>query len=219
MPLNFQCSTTFPLSDFCADLCLGFTNLSVLLCIIAIVSLLLGANFVFQTICLIALSVLINVALKGAFKIPLSPKLHLNGYAFPSGHMQLATVFYGWLALYLPFKWYRCFFILVLAGVGISLCHYDYHSASDIIAGLACGFCIIQLYQYILHHFKTTHIVFGVWFLSSTLIIWVGIRYTIIPSHAYVAYIVLLVCLILERVLYRRGFIACWQPIECVSMR
>ena len=45
---------------------------------------------------LACLSIIVNVALKGTFKVPLPPELHV-GYAFPSGHMQFATVFYGWI--------------------------------------------------------------------------------------------------------------------------
>ncbi len=93
--------------DLIANAILYFNNWPIILPISIVSALILGRIFFFQTICLVSFNIVVNAALKGLFKIPLSPTLHKLGYSFPSGHMQLVTVFYIWIALYFPFRTYR----------------------------------------------------------------------------------------------------------------
>ena len=113
-------------------------------------------------------SVLINASLKFYFKTPLMP--HLGpGYAFPSGHTQFATVFYGWLALSNFYKT-RYFFLLITA-IGFSTFDQHFHSINEIIAGFLIGFLIIEIFhQTPILNYKKSLFIFNT--LLLTYILW-----------------------------------------------
>ena len=109
--------------------------------------------------CLLLMSMLLNTALKSIFNIPLPAGL--NGLAFPSGHMQSAVVFYGWIAYRCPQKWVRAAVSIVLVGLGQALVHFGYHRYVDIAGALFFG--LIALYGYcgiqaIQRHQKNKHL-------------------------------------------------------------
>lgn len=153
----------------------------------------------YQAACLALFSILVNVALKGLFKVPLSPVLGKIGYAFPSGHMQLATVFYSWLALHSASKFFRVLVFMILMSVGFSLVHYGYHDRADVLAGFLCGAGLILGCRIMLFSMP---LIFP-WFLvvgASLLMIAEGLIYPVIPRHAWYAYGVLLVLVFLGRI-------------------
>lgn len=91
--------------------------------------------------------------LKNIWQIPLPLHLVLEGYAFPSGHMQGATVFYGWIML-------QCRSIIVtlicsgiMLGVAFGLLHFGYHIPRDIFGALGFALLTIALYHYLLTKF------------------------------------------------------------------
>lgn len=43
----------------------------------------------YHAACLVFLAILLNVALKSTFQVPLSAALGKTGFAFPSGHMMV----------------------------------------------------------------------------------------------------------------------------------
>ena len=190
--------------DILIDILLAFANFPVIFCIGIIILLTLGRPFLFQTACLLCFDIIVNVALKASFKVPLSPYLHTLGYAFPSGHMQLATVFYVWLALHIPFWWYRIITVLLLSGIGAGLIHYGYHNLSEVLAGCLCGLLIVSVYQYALNHVKN----YLPWILltvGSLLMIYNELTYQTIPhAYAWKAYGLLAILIIIEqRILWR----------------
>ena len=138
--------------DIIADVSLAFTSESVVIFFLLAFSLHYGRLFFFQTVSFVLFAVINNMVLKTLFTIPLEPYLHHAGYAFPSGHMQFATVFYTWLALYSVSWLSRVFLALLLIGIGFGLVHYGYHSIDDVLAGLTVGLVLVMLYRYALHH-------------------------------------------------------------------
>jgi membrane-associated phospholipid phosphatase len=141
--------------DIIGDISLSFTSEQVVLLVLLAFSLHYGRLFFFQTISFVLFAVITNMALKTLFSIHLEPYLHHAGYAFPSGHMQFATTFYTWLALYsASASWIkRSFVALLLAGVGTGLVRYGYHSIDDVLAGLIVGLVLVLLYRYALRHY------------------------------------------------------------------
>jgi len=101
----------------------------------------------FHAICLIMLSMIVNPALKSTFKVPLSPEL-AGDFALPSGHMQLAVILYGWLALNYKNKAFRSSMAAVVCAVAFGLMQAGYHNALDIIAAIAAGAAVLFAYNY-----------------------------------------------------------------------
>ena len=86
----------------------------------------------YHTACITLLSMIINVALKHTFQLPLSLNIGHIGYAFPSGHMQLAAVFYGFLALHTKKPRLYLLTLILLGGIGFGIVHFNYHNWTDI---------------------------------------------------------------------------------------
>jgi hypothetical protein len=172
------------LTDTLADIMLAFSNLPVVLLITLSGFFLINSTVFFQGACLAAFDIVVNVALKGTFKISLS---QASSFAFPSGHMQLSVVFYVWLALCL-FAWRgRSLIACLLCGIGASLIHYGYHDLPDVLGGLVAGLILVKLFQYLLQICPTIWhwILLG---LASVLMVYNAIEYPIIPFHTWVAY-------------------------------
>jgi len=96
--------------------------------------------------------------LKDLWKIPLPAHIDPNGYAFPSGHMQMAATFYGYLMLQYKHIAVRASCSLIIIMVGLSLMHFGYHELRDILGGLGFAALTIASYHYIhKHYFKQHH--------------------------------------------------------------
>ncbi|KTC88018.1 MULTISPECIES: phosphatase PAP2 family protein [Legionella] len=100
----------------------------------------------YHAVCLIFLTILVNVALKLSFQVPLSPALHKKGYAFPSGHMQLVTTLYTWLAFRVKNWWLSLAIAALLIGIALSLVHFGYHTYYQVLAG--AFFALLLLISY-----------------------------------------------------------------------
>jgi hypothetical protein len=98
---------------------------------------------------LVLLSILINVALKVTFQIPLPPSLGKQWFAFPSGHMQMAVVFYGWFMANCSNRILKALLLLLMMGIGWSLIHFSYHTLYDVLGGVFFAWTILVLYQFI----------------------------------------------------------------------
>lgn len=165
--------------------------------------------------CLIALSIIVNVALKVTFQIPLPPSVSQNWFSFPSGHMQLSTVFYGWLTYRLitynrPVSELKntlgqvnktillLFLFALLTGIGWSLVKAGYHTYDDVIAGAFVGFSLVILYDFLISKYpKRTPFLLVV--ITTMLMVYVSLRYLFIPFHACIAYLLLLVYLVISK--------------------
>lgn len=153
-------------------------------------------NFCYELTCLLLFSIILNVALKGTFQIPLAKELRIPGYAFPSGHMQIATIFYAWLILYgnahllknnrllLPLN---SLLVLLLCGIGWSLIHCGYHTIFDVAGAAITALILTIAYRFLLDHFPK----YSAWVLlclATLVILYSCTRYPELPQHATFAY-------------------------------
>jgi membrane-associated phospholipid phosphatase len=169
---------------------LFFNNWTFIVCLL-LLGLMFGNRALFyHTTCIIMVSMIINVALKCTFQIPLSPTLHKVGFAFPSGHMQLAAVLYGSLLFYIKNRTLQMLLITLLAGIGFSLVHFGYHTWFDVLGAVFFAGLILGFYQILLRQ-KTPYLAWVNVSLTTLLMIYIAYRNTI-PIHAWIAYTALL---------------------------
>lgn len=166
--------------------------------------LLLGFTFgnrslFYHASCVMFISMILNVALKVTFQVPLSPSLHQIGFAFPSGHMQLATVLYGWIALQSNSRFVQLLTIGLLAGVAFGIVHFGYHTWFDILGAIFFAGLTLGLYQ-ILLTYKKTYIFLGAFTTASLAMLYIAYRYTI-PLHAWMAYCMLILLITAPKLL------------------
>lgn len=182
-----------------ADFFLTFSDLSVIFAILLIGFIFVSRPVFIKLACLSAFDIIVNVALKGTFKVPLAASLHKIGYAFPSGHMQLSTVFYVWLLMQRPLKSLHLLIAVILIGIAGGLIHYDYHNGYDVLGGFVCGLLLISLYRYILTLYpeKWPWIIGG---MATVLMLYNFIVYQPIPTYAWTSYLTLWVFILIERV-------------------
>lgn len=90
---------------------------------------------IIRAILFLLLSFILNANLKCLFKIPLAPHVG-KGFAFPSGHMQAACFFWGWLAYELNSKWLTGIIIFLLGGLGYWITFFGYHGYLDIAGAI-----------------------------------------------------------------------------------
>lgn len=88
---------------------------------------------------LILFSMIFNTFLKSLFLIPLNPAIGKEGFAFPSGHMQVSMAFYGWVLWAYSYRSVRRFILLILTGIGYGLIQQGYHTLEDVVAAAAIG--------------------------------------------------------------------------------
>ena len=153
----------------------------------------------YHVACLILLSILLNVALKVSFQVPLSPLLNKKGFAFPSGHMQLVTVFYGWLAYQIKNKWLTSLIIVLLIGIAFSLVHFNYHNYYDIIGGVIVAVLLLSFYLIAL--LKVPQKL--PWFclaLATLLMIYIAFYYGQIEFYVWTAYYTLCGFVVAEKI-------------------
>jgi undecaprenyl-diphosphatase len=81
--------------------------------------------------CLVLFIVVFNSLLKNLFKVPLYPHLG-TGYAFPSGHMHVATAFYGYFLYCAQNRLIKSLFIVILGLLGLAMVHHNFHNWFDI---------------------------------------------------------------------------------------
>jgi undecaprenyl-diphosphatase len=130
-------------------------------------------------------AMVIGAALKSFFQIPLKPHLG-TGYAFPSGHMFAATVFWLILTWELRQKLLSLAVIIILSGIGIALVHFNYHDPIDVLAGLGFGL-IFVISHILLHHFiLVTEVLYGLIMLIISL--GTALTMTVIPGHLYMSF-------------------------------
>lgn len=167
-----------------ANFFLNFSHDTVIIPFMIIGYIWLKKDMFFEAICLILLSMIINYALKVTFKIPLNPELKIDGYAFPSGHMQSAFVFYGWLA----FR-YKSAVLSILVGfllfaIGWGLVYMGYHNIYDILGGIFFAALWMVIFWKFRQFSKRQYIIFIS--LGLFLISYIHIMDRILP-HIYIA--------------------------------
>jgi hypothetical protein len=131
-----------PIHFFTKIICF-FNNLYFYLLILLVLLIAKKNQLVYSTLVTSSCSFLINSSLKLLFKIPMMPHVG-NGYAFPSGHTQMATVFLGWLAWHQIYPKQYFYFLILLTG--FSIYDQNYHTPIEILAGFVTGFAIVMFF-------------------------------------------------------------------------
>lgn len=138
------------ISNTTANLFLKFSNIPVLLTIIITGLTFFKRRIFSQAVIILLFSIICNTLLKSYFKIPHSD----NQFAFPSGHMQSAVVFYGWLFINYHSMILRLLLLILLYGIGLSLMHFNYHNFIDIEGAIGFGLILLACYKIILYIFE-----------------------------------------------------------------
>jgi glycerophosphoryl diester phosphodiesterase len=105
----------------------------------------------------VGLAILTNSFLKDLFQDPrppiefaLDPRVG-DSYGLPSGHAQIATVMWLWLAIEFRRAWAWAAAILIAAGVGASRIYLGVHDMEDVLAGTALGVATVVIFHGFLH--------------------------------------------------------------------
>lgn len=195
-----------------AKLCLAFSNAGIIIPFI-ILGYIWGKRSIFyNAICLLLISMIVNVVLKMSFQIPLSPLLGKEGFAFPSGHMQSSCVFYGWLAFTMKKRSIRIFISLLLGGIGLSLVYFGYHTYGDILGALF--FALLLGMVYILGLSKISLILpWVIAGITSFLMVYIYIFYKI-ENDLWMAYYALLGFMLSEKLFGQKQiFQTMWNKV------
>jgi membrane-associated phospholipid phosphatase len=93
------------------------------------------------------LAILFGKTLQAILKVPLinSPVLD---YGLPSGHLNLATFIYSWLACFNRLYLRKYFFILIPA-FALATVKLGFHTAMDVICGIISGSVFFLIYYFI----------------------------------------------------------------------
>ncbi|MBS0236438.1 MAG: hypothetical protein JSS50_03760 [Proteobacteria bacterium] len=113
-----------------------------------------------NTFYLLLLSMAINAYLKERWQIPLYPGTGESKYAFPSGHMQAATLVYLSFCLYIKRWWMWLLGTVMTVTAALAIQHAGYHNWLELWAGFCLAginaitfwyidkFLVLRPYQY-----------------------------------------------------------------------
>jgi membrane-associated phospholipid phosphatase len=131
--------------DKLAQFFLFFDQIPFVICFILFGFICRDKKIFYQATCLMLVNIILKDALKHFFQVPNPP---YSLFAYPSGHMQMATALYGWLGLHTNNRALQALTVILLAGVGTSLVYFGYHTWMD-VAGAVCfvgiTFCCYQI--------------------------------------------------------------------------
>jgi PAP2 superfamily len=186
--------------DSIAHIFLGATRDHFIIPLIILGYIWIDREVFYHATCLILVSMIFNLALKLTFQIPLSPALGKEGFAFPSGHMQSATTFFGWLALKSRSLIIRILLLVILIGVGFSLVHFHYHNYYDVLAAIFFSVLLIAVYFWVLISKAKSFLGCILIVFSTLLIVYMDSRVQSISAHIWMAYYGLIGFIISEKI-------------------
>lgn len=101
---------------------------------------------------LIPYATLINALIKNFYRIPRPQNpAHLivvtDPYGFPSGDMQVATVFWGLVFLKVRSSYARLLCLLPLLGIGLSRIYLGVHRLQEVVVGFLIGVSLLLLWE------------------------------------------------------------------------
>jgi len=106
-------------------------------------------NIFAKALCLLLFTMIFNAFLKSIWQIPRPAEMG-TGFAFPSGHMQTAVVFWCWIGFEFRHKYLWLFIAFLLSGIAFGLIHFNYHILRDILGALLFGSLTIFCYASLL---------------------------------------------------------------------
>lgn len=168
-------------------LCLAFSNPYLILSLLFIAFFVYEPKLVRRTMFIVAFSMILNVALKITFRIPVLPSVPHAGFAFPSGHMQFSTVFYLWCALELCNRSLFPLIFIILPAIGWALVAGGFHTPIDVAGGFVTGCMVVFLLRYAYQKWqeKTSFFLF---MIAICLMSYIFIRQGLFPIHPYIAF-------------------------------
>lgn len=129
---------------------------------------------------LVLFTMIFNVFLKSIFLVPLNPALGIQGYAFPSGHMQVAFVFYGFLAITYAGWIGRVVLMTILIGIGYGLVQQGYHTLMDVAGSVMFSLATLWVFMKLISvgYIKRNYILvcYYLIFLCSLMMGWISLR-------------------------------------------
>ena len=140
-----------------------------------------------------SLDILLNIFLKGYFKIPLASHLHF-GYAFPSGHLQLATFIYLWLAFYHLFYIEKIYY-LIIPLIATATVESHFHTWTEVYAGIIAGSLFFLFFSHLIKQKKI--VIFNIIMLYICVLDILITKNNYIPSIVYIVNIVLFINLLI----------------------
>lgn len=133
---------------------------------------------------LVAATLFLNSVIKDAFALPRPfetyPQIQSvgeSGFSFPSGHAQLAVIFWGLLALEFRRVWLSITAVLMILLTGYSRIYLGVHYPTDVIAGWLMGAASLGAWLYWrreLEHYLSTHgrLIQLCWLFAVTTLMW-----------------------------------------------
>lgn len=105
---------------------------------------------------LVPFSTLFNCLCKNFFQINRPDfALHLvkvqDSFGFPSGDVQVATVFWGYIFINRGLSAFKYIYLIPIIGIGISRIYLGVHSIYDVIGGIGIGLLTLYIWQKLLH--------------------------------------------------------------------
>ena len=146
------------------------------------------------------LCILCNQSLKAYFQVPLYPHLG-HGYAFPSGHLQLASFVYIWMANYKLLAMDKLYFILIPLFAYASV-HFHFHSVADVTAGIFCGATYFLIYKNIYQLAIKPRLLV----ISSAYLFCIGYLYMLPHVHQDIKIVIILLPILI--------LISPWLPVK-----
>lgn len=124
-----------------------------------------------RALMLLLFTMVYNTFLKAHWQIPLPPASGLEGWAFPSGHMHSAFVFWGWLAFDSRNRYIMALVFVLLSFTGFGLVHRGYHYPLDIVGAVCFGAVTLTVFHVVnlFEPFKTQYMLNGIWLALAAL--------------------------------------------------
>lgn len=189
--------------DTIANVFLSLTHTPVIIPLIILGYIWIDHDTFYHATCLTLISMMFNFALKVTFQVPLSPTLGKEGFAFPSGHMQLATILYGWLAFKSNSLVIRIIVAILLIGIGLSLVYFQYHDYYDVFAAVFFALLAMVVYYQVITKAKRI----SAWIViaaCSILMLYIYLRFEPMSSHVWMAYYTLIGFMASDKIFYHQ---------------
>ena len=138
--------------DSLAHFCLKFGHITFILPIVMICMIFHKRDIYAQAACFLLWVMIFNTLLKQLFKVPLFPHLG-SGYAFPSGHMHAASIFYGYILYKTDKKIIKLLLVILLSCLGSSLIYCNFHDWIDVLGAVCFTIIEIMIYHIIFVNF------------------------------------------------------------------
>ena len=133
----------------------------------------------FNSAVLMLLSALINYALKVSFKVPLAPLLNKEGFAFPSGHMQVSSAFYGYFLWLLKPFFFRACIAITIVGVGFAIVFFGYHTPFEVLAAVFVSLWVVFLFCFYQYKLSNKHFILAIFVISLCALLYTSLVFSI----------------------------------------